>query len=172
MHNINSDVSVTCHWLGVSNKLVQTRTKNICTLAKKVLSALKNISMSLHYHCSLLQRFGVWWFLLDVWSQFCTYILFFFHLRTGSKIKSVLSFRDLEKVFHAFVSSHLDYYNAFWVEVPPLSLSLSCLQLVQNSAARLLMSIKKREHIAPVLINLHWLKYLFITEFITKCCYR
>lgn len=72
---------------------------------------------------------------------------------------------------HAFVPSHLDYCNALYLGVSPAILSFSRLQLVQSSVTRLLTGIKKREHIAPVLINLHWLQYLFNTEFITKCCY-
>ena len=47
-----------------------------------------------------------------------------------------------------------------WIIVMHLGVSqasLSRLQLVQNSAARLLTGTKKREHITPVLIKLHWL---------------
>ncbi len=38
-----------------------------------------------------------------------------------------------------------------------LSLTLSRLQLVQNSAARLLTGTKNREHITSALLKLHWL---------------
>ncbi len=62
----------------------------------------------------------------------------------------MLSFSDLEKVVHAFTSSHLDYYNALYQGVSQASPSR--LQLVQNSAARLLSNTKKRDHIAPVLM--------------------
>ncbi len=31
------------------------------------------------------------------------------------------------------------------------------LQLIQNAAARVLIKLKKREHITPVLMELHWL---------------
>lgn len=61
----------------------------------------------------------------------------------------------MEKVVHAFVSSHLDYCNVLYLGVSQASLSR--LQLVQNSAARLLTGSKRREHISPVLIKLHWL---------------
>lgn len=79
----------------------------------------------------------------------------FFYLRYIAKLKSILSFRDLEKVVHAFVSSRLDYCNALYLCVSQASLSR--LQLVQTSAARLLTGTKKRDHITPVLISLHWL---------------
>ncbi len=77
---------------------------------------------------------------------------FFFHLRSISKLKSILSFKELEKVVLAFTSSRLDYCNALSLGVSQAS--LSHLQLVQNSAARLLTGTKKRE---LVLIKLHWL---------------
>ncbi len=79
----------------------------------------------------------------------------FFHLRSISKLKSILSFEDMEKVVHAFVSSRLDYCNVLYLGLNQLSLSR--LQLVQNSAARLLTGTRGREHITPVLIKLHWL---------------
>ncbi len=70
-------------------------------------------------------------------------------------MKSILSFEDMEKVVHAIVSFPLDYCNVLYLGVSQASLSR--LQLVQNSATRLLMGTKKREHITPVLIKLHWL---------------
>ncbi len=39
----------------------------------------------------------------------------FFHLRSISKLKSILSFEDMEKVVHAFVSSRLDYCNVLYL---------------------------------------------------------
>ncbi len=42
---------------------------------------------------------------------------------------------------------------------------LSRLQLVQNAAARLLTGTRKREHISPVLISLHWLPVKYRIHF-------
>ncbi|KAF7648774.1 hypothetical protein LDENG_00152180, partial [Lucifuga dentata] len=39
------------------------------------------------------------------------------------------------------------------------------LQLIQNSAARLLTKTKKREHITPVLATLHWLPVSYRIDF-------
>jgi len=39
------------------------------------------------------------------------------------------------------------------------------LQLIQNSAARLLTKTKRREHISPVLASLHWLPVTFRIDF-------
>ena len=51
---------------------------------------------------------------------------------------------------HAFVSSRLDYCNGLYT-------TLSRLQLVQNTAARILTNTNRRAHITPVLASLHWL---------------
>ena len=79
----------------------------------------------------------------------------FFHLRNIAKIKAILSFQDLEKIIHAFVSSRLDYCNSLFTTLSRSSVSR--LQLVQNAAARLLTNTRRRAHISPVLANLHWL---------------
>ena len=39
------------------------------------------------------------------------------------------------------------------------------LQLVQNNAARLIMKVKKSDHVTPVLIHLHWLPVQFRIEY-------
>ncbi len=59
---------------------------------------------------------------------------FFFQLRGLQKLKSFLSFSDLETVIHAFISTRLDYCNALYACVNQFS--FSHLQLVQNAAAR------------------------------------
>ncbi len=78
----------------------------------------------------------------------------FFHLRSISKLKSILSFADMEKVVHVFVSSRLDYCNVLFLGLNPHSLSR--LQLVQNSAARLSTGTRG-ESILLLLIKPHWL---------------
>ncbi len=76
----------------------------------------------------------------------------FFQLGGLRKLKSLLSFGDLETVIHAFISTRLDYCNALYAGVNQFSLSR--LQLVQNAAVRFLMGKKKREHITPILEHL------------------
>lgn len=87
----------------------------------------------------------------------------FFQLRGLCKLKSLLSFGDLETVIHAFISTRLDYCNALYAGVNQFSLSR--LQLVQNAAARFLTGKKKREHITPILVHLHWLPVKFRIEY-------
>ncbi len=87
----------------------------------------------------------------------------FYQLRIISKLKSILSFRDLETIIHAFVSSRIDYCNSVYIGITQGQLSR--LQLVQNAAARFLTRTKKRERITPVLVSLHWLPLEFRIEF-------
>ncbi len=88
----------------------------------------------------------------------------FFHLRVLAKVKPFLSFKDFEKVIHAFISSRLNYCNSLYMGINQASLNR--LQMVQNAAARLLTGVRKREHITPVLISLHWLPIRYRIDFI------
>ena len=63
----------------------------------------------------------------------------FFHLRNIAKIRNFLSFKDAEKIIHAFVTSRLEYCNSLLSGCP--SSSIRTLQLVQNAAARLLTEL-------------------------------
>ncbi|KAI2649140.1 hypothetical protein H4Q32_020355 [Labeo rohita] len=72
----------------------------------------------------------------------------FFQLRLLSKAKSFLSFKNFEKVIHAFITTRLDYCNSLYVGISQTALSR--LQLVQNAAARLLAGVQKQDHITPV----------------------
>ena len=87
----------------------------------------------------------------------------FFHLRLVAKLKPYLPHKDLETVIHAFITSRLDYCNALYVGLGQRQMRR--LQLVQNSAARLLTGTKKRDHITPVLVSLHWLPVRFRIDF-------
>ena len=87
----------------------------------------------------------------------------FFHLRVISKIKSFLSFSDLQRVIILLIFSRLDFSNSLYLEINKETLNR--LQLVQNAAARLLTRTKSREHISPVLASLHWLPVSYRVKF-------
>ena len=87
----------------------------------------------------------------------------YYQIRNIAKIKSFISTADLETVIHAFISSRLDYCNALYSASNKKAISR--LQMVQNSAARLLTNTKKRDHITPVLAALHWLPVSYRIDF-------
>uniref|UniRef100_M3XJ80 Reverse transcriptase domain-containing protein n=1 Tax=Latimeria chalumnae TaxID=7897 RepID=M3XJ80_LATCH len=79
----------------------------------------------------------------------------FFHLRNIKKLCPFLPHDSLATLMHAFVSSRIDYCNALYAGLP-LKL-IRRLQLVQNSAARVVKNVSRFDHITPVLRELHWL---------------
>ena len=79
----------------------------------------------------------------------------FFHLRNIARLRPTLTLPVAERLIHAFVSSKLDYCNALLFGLP--NKSIQKLQYIQNSAARILLRVRKYEHITPILHSLHWL---------------
>ena len=79
----------------------------------------------------------------------------YFHLRNIARIRKYLSESAAQSLVHAFVSSRIDYCNSLFSGLPKNLLTK--LQHVQNSAARIVKHVRKREHITPILIDLHWL---------------
>ncbi len=75
----------------------------------------------------------------------------------------MLTFSVAETLINTFVFLRIDYCNALLAGVSKAT--LSNLQLVQNSAARILTRTSAREHITPVLEKLHWLPVSFRIDF-------
>ena len=79
----------------------------------------------------------------------------YLELRRISSIKHYLSQNALKTLVCSLVLSRLDYCNSL---LGGISKKLTKrLQMVQNHAARLISSTKRRDHISPVLKDLHWL---------------
>ena len=61
----------------------------------------------------------------------------------------------MQILIHAFVTSRLDYCNSLYNGISDGLMKR--LQSVQNAAARLVTGLGRRDHISPVLRELHWL---------------
>ena len=79
----------------------------------------------------------------------------FYQLKNISKVRPFLSLSNTERLMHAFITSRLDYCNALLSGLPKSTINQ--LQLMQNSAARVLTRTRRRAHITPILKSLHCL---------------
>ncbi len=70
----------------------------------------------------------------------------YYHLKNIARIRGFVSSQDLEKLVHAFIISRGDYCNGLLPKK-----TIRQLQLIQNTAARILTRTRKSEHITPVL---------------------
>ena len=87
----------------------------------------------------------------------------FLHLRNMAKVRPFLNQRDAEVLTHAFITSRLDYCNSLFTGLTKTSIRK--LQIIQNTAARILTNTRRRDHISPVLSTLHWLPVSFRIDF-------
>ncbi len=85
-----------------------------------------------------------------------------------SKIKSFLARIDLEKLVHVLIFSRFDYCNSLYYGTHRKLLDR--LQMVQNSAARLMTGTGKHDHITPALRSLHWLPAPYRIHFKIVIC--
>jgi hypothetical protein len=79
----------------------------------------------------------------------------FFNIRNIASIRKSLSKEDTKTAVHALVTPHLDYGNALLLNTNKKILNR--LQVAQNSAARLIMRLKKHDRISHIRKELHWL---------------
>ncbi len=66
-----------------------------------------------------------------------------------------MSRSDAETLIHAFVTSRLDYCNSLCIGLPEYL--IQDLQMVQNAAARIVVGLRKFDHITSTRMDLHWL---------------
>ncbi|CAB3984878.1 Hypothetical predicted protein [Paramuricea clavata] len=79
----------------------------------------------------------------------------FYYLRKISKVPKYLSLKSAEILVHALVTSRrLNFGNALLHGLS--NTALERIEKVQNAAARIVTLTRKRDHITPVLFNLHW----------------
>ena len=89
-----------------------------------------------------------------------------FHLRNIKRVKVFLPKETLKCAIHSSVTSRIDTGNSLLAGICKCSkkrYSVTCnciiqnLQCVQNCAARVIVGINRRDHITPILDDLHWL---------------
>ena len=76
-------------------------------------------------------------------------------LRQIHHIRRCLTREATETLIHSFISSRLDNLNALLYGIP--NSMILRLQYVQNCAARIVLQLKKFDHITAALKELHWL---------------
>ncbi len=80
-----------------------------------------------------------------------------------AKITKCLTTAACKTIVQALVMSRVDYGNALLFGLPEMLLHK--LQMIQNSAARLVTGTHGRDHITPVLFKLHWLPVRYRIKF-------
>ena len=76
-------------------------------------------------------------------------------LHNIKRVRSLLTREACETLINAYVTSKLDYCNCLLYGVP--AKMLERLQKVQNSAAKTIARVPRRDHVTPILADLHWL---------------
>ena len=77
------------------------------------------------------------------------------HVYQIVKLRKYLTEEQTKSIIHTHVTSWLDQNNSLLTRLPKKK--LCCLTFVQNSSTRLITDLKKRDHVTPALVKLHWL---------------
>lgn len=84
-------------------------------------------------------------------SKACSY-----HIRDLRRIRSTLDYKTASTIATSLVQSKLDYCNSLYSNLPEHQLHR--IQVLQNSLARAVTGVHRRDHISPALKSLHWLR--------------
>ena len=116
------------------------------TIGDSVIPAVedvRNLGVKMDQHLSMAQQ-------VTAVCAACNY-----HLYRLSSIRRYLTTNAIRNAVQALITSRLDYCNSLLAALPPTQIAQ--LQRVQNKAARLVTRTFLRDHITPVLRDLHWL---------------
>ncbi|XP_072039433.1 uncharacterized protein [Amphiura filiformis] len=78
-----------------------------------------------------------------------------FQLRNIARVRRFLDTDSCHHIIRALILSRLDYGNSLLAGTT--NINLSKLQRIQNRAVRLIYGLKRRDHITPYIMDLHWL---------------
>jgi len=92
----------------------------------------------------------------------------FFQLRQLRPFLRSLTMEAAKTLVQAFISCRLDYCNSILYGVTVTRR----VQSLQNAAARLITGVRRRDHITPVLRQLHWLPVRRRVELKLACLVR
>ena len=131
--------------MGTANKLKKVNFDEIKIGQVQIKAAKKAKNLGVMYDCE-----GK--LILQV-SNICK--IGFYRVRNLAKIRKSLDLKTAKIAAAAFTTSSLDYCNALLHGLPKKQINK--IQLVQNSAARVVMGLKKHDHITHARKELHWL---------------
>ena len=95
----------------------------------------------------------------------------YFEIKNIAAIRHVLTFDATKRLITSFVLSRLDYCNSLLFGAHQDLIDK--LQKVMNAAARMICRSSRREHITPLLVELHWLPVSSRIEYkIATMCYK
>ena len=138
---------------GTSSCLKQLNTSSVPIMGENVVlkSSVKYLGVTIDQTLSMQDHIG------DVCRKA------FYQLRRIALVRPYLSDSAAARLVTVLVSSRLDYCNSVLAGLP--ADQINRLQRVQNCAARLVLKKNKREHITPLLFQLHWLPVQFRIQF-------
>ena len=79
-----------------------------------------------------------------------------FHLRSIGRIRNLPTFDVTAQLIHSLITTHLDFCISIIYNLS--NNKIETLERIQIHAALMLKRIPRRNHITPILRELHWLK--------------
>ena len=131
--------------LGSAQQLAKVTSKTVDLLSSEIKIADAARNPGVIFDCRLSMSAQV-----SSTSRSCYY-----QLKQLRPIARCMSTEALKTTVHAFISSRLDCSNVLYDGIT--NQLIRRLQSIQNAAARLVTRTARREHITPVLRELHWL---------------
>ena len=118
---------------------------HMCIGNENIFFTNKARNLGIYFDCKLSMKHHI--------NHLCKVV--YLELRRIGQMSSYLSVASIKTLVSSFVLSRLDYCNSLFVNLPIETINR--LQRLQNQAARITLRKPLREHVTPMLIQLHWL---------------